>query len=252
MNRKGQFSEKAVLALPHLLKDLGVDLVLLGGDFTTTSLKEEFVKATQFVEKIKQPWLAIPGNHDHYTRKSFREKLYYRYLTNRKRPSLEIFTLKDDGLEAHRVGDGWWVVALDTSRATGPTSSRGLFSEELEGRLEKALLAIPKTESVILMNHYPFFQHDLPSRTLERGDALERLLKRHPEVKMYLHGHTHRHTLANLQANRLPLILDSGSCAQTKKATWNLIDIEEDGCSVHVYGWEEGWKKQKTEKVLWK
>ncbi len=250
-NRKGQFSEKAVHALPPLFKELGVDLALLGGDFTTTALKEEFVKATKFVEKIKQPWLAIPGNHDHYTKESFRGKHYYRYLTNRQRPALEEFTLKDDGLEAHRIGDGWWVITLDTSRATSPTSSRGLVSEALEGRLEKALKAIPPNESVILMNHYPFFQHDLPSRTLERGEALEQLLKRHPRIRIYLHGHTHRHTLADLQASRLPLILDSGSCAQMNHATWNLIDLEENGCSVHVYEWKDGWQKQKTQKVQW-
>lgn len=149
------------------------------------------------------------------------------------------------------MGEGWWLIALDTSRSTGLTSSRGLFSEMLENLLEKALQGIPKGESVILMNHYPFFQHDIHSRTLERGEALEALLKRHPKVRIYLHGHTHRNTIANLQVSGLPLILDSGSCAQANRATWNLIDIEPKGCMVQVYEWKEGWNKYKTEKIQW-
>ena len=251
LTRSGSLAEEPVLALPQLFKELGVDLVLLGGDFTTTSLKEEFLKAVTFVQKIESPWLAIPGNHDHYTGKSFREKHYYRYLTNLQRPSLGTFTLREDGLEAHRIKAGWWVVALDTSVARGPTSSRGLFSEVLEGNLDKVLQLIPRTESVIVLNHYPFFQNDHHSRTLERSEALEQLLKKHSHVRMYLHGHTHRQILADLQKNQLPLVLDSGSCAQVSRASWNLIDLDDAGCTVQVYGWQQGWQKQRTEKVTW-
>lgn len=249
-NRKGKFCEKAAHALPPLLHELGVDLVLLGGDFTTTALKEEFLKGAAFVEKLKLPWLAIPGNHDHYTKKSFREKHYYRYFTNKQRPTLN-FTLKDDQLEAHRLPNGWWVIALDTARATPLTSSRGLFSKELQARLEKVLQSLPPKEPVILFNHYPFFHHDLPHRTLERGEALEHMLKKYPQIRLYLHGHTHRHTLANLQQSHLPVVLDSGSCVQKNQETWNLIDLKDDGCTVHVYEWKEGWKKRNTETIQW-
>src|SRR3989344_9440842 len=68
--RDREFSPTQIDPLIDLFQDLKVDLVLLGGDFTTTSLPEEFQKANAFVSKLSQPWIAIPGNHDHYTHRS--------------------------------------------------------------------------------------------------------------------------------------------------------------------------------------
>ena len=67
----------------------------------------------------------------------------------------------------------------------------------------------------------------------EQAATLEQLLARH-RVRLYLHGHTHRHILANLQPSGLPVILDSGCCAQ-KNGTWNLLTIDENGIQVDVY-----------------
>lgn len=252
--RKKHFFEEQLEPLPALLQELGVDLVLLGGDFTTTALLEEFEKAKRFINKIKQPWIAIPGNHDHYTHRSFRNKHFYRYFTN-KRSSIahpvEFFTLKDHGIEAHKIKEGWWLIALDTTLATNPYSSEGLFSEKLEAYIEEVLKLIPSTESILLLNHYPFFQNDVPRHNLIRGELLQELLKRHPRIRLYLHGHTHRHTIADLQVSNLPLILDSGSCAQGKKGAWNLIDLEPNGCTISTYRWDHNWTKTRTEEFAW-
>lgn len=252
--RKKHFFEEQVEPLADLFQELGVDLVLLGGDFTTTALKEEFQKADRFVKKIRQPWIAIPGNHDHYTLRSYRGKHFYRYFANKRKEivhPVEFFTLKDHGIEAHRVAKGWWLIAMDTSLATNPYSSKGLMSEKLEAYLEEVLTLIPKGESVLLLNHYPFFQNDEARRNLQRGEALEALLKRHPRVRLYLHGHTHRHTVADLQQSALPIVLDSGSCSQGRKGAWNLIDLKPDGCTVSTYRWDHAWTKTRTEEFAW-
>jgi 3',5'-cyclic AMP phosphodiesterase CpdA len=118
--RKKSFSTKQLEPLPDLFKELGVDLVLLGGDFTTTALREEFETSAQFIKKIKQPWLAIPGNHDHYTWLSYWGKHFYRYYTNKRKAishKAEFFNLKEHGIEGHDIGSNWWVIALDTARA---------------------------------------------------------------------------------------------------------------------------------------
>ena len=249
-NRDKEFSPAQVECLPELFRALDVDLVLLGGDFTTTSMHEEFARAAQFVAKIEQPWIAVPGNHDHYTYRSHRNKDYYKYFSNKKGA---FFSLAEDGIEGHRIAPGWWVVALDTSRPRNPGSSQGLLSEKLEAKLEESLTRIPKGDAVLLLNHYPFFRNDEPKRGLERGEALEKLIRRHPEIRLYLHGHTHRHTIADLQSNGLPIILDSGSCAQGPKGAWNLIDIEEKGCSVSAFRWIDGhWRKARSEEFAWR
>ncbi len=248
-NRDKEFSPSQVDALPELFRALQVDLVLLGGDFTTSSMEEEFKRASGFVKNISQPWIAIPGNHDHYTYRSHRKRTYYKYFSN---SSPTCYSLNQDGIEGHKIAPNTWVIALDTSRPRPPASSTGLFSETLEANLEKLLREIPSGESVLLFNHYPFFQNDEPKHNLERGEALEKLIRRHPQIRLYLHGHTHRHTIADLQPNGLPIILDSGSCAQGPKGAWNLIDLDEKGCRVSPYRWIQGkWTAFPQQEFQW-
>jgi 3',5'-cyclic AMP phosphodiesterase CpdA len=213
-------------------------------------MHEEFKRAAEFVSRIEQPWIAVPGNHDHYTYRSYRKKLYYKYFAN-KTP--DRFSLLEDGVEGHRISPRWWVVALDTSRPTHPASSEGLLTEEAEKKLEQLLGEIPQGDFAVLFNHYPFFQNDAPKKRLLRGEALEALIRRHPRIRLYLHGHTHRHTIADLQPNGLPVILDSGSCAQGPKGAWNLIDLNEKGCDVTAYRWlDNRWQASRTEAIEWK
>lgn len=253
--RQRDFSTEPLKELPRLLDSLSVDLILFGGDFTTTSYTQEFEVASDFVQRFSQPWIAIPGNHDKYTFRSDRNKHFYRYFSKKKKEighRVDFFTLKDHGIEVHEVAKGWWVFALDTALATNPYSSEGLFSEKLEAYLDEALLLIPPQDSVILLNHYPFFLNDEPRRSLRRGEALQNLIQRHRNIRLYLHGHTHRHTIADLQPNQLPIVLDSGSCGLAKKGSWNLIDLNNERCSVDVYQWKEGWHRDRTEVIPWK
>lgn len=252
--RRNHFFEDQLEPLPKLFEELGVDLVLLGGDFSTTALLEEFEKAVRFIDQIKQPWIAIPGNHDHYTRRSYRKKHFYRYFSNQRKEithPVEFFNLKEHGIEAHKINSDWWTIALDTALATNPYSSEGYLSEKQESYLEEVLQLIPPSDSIILLNHFPFFQNDVARHNLIRGDSLQALLKRHPRIRLYLHGHTHRHTVADLQVSNLPIVLDSGSCAQGRKGAWNLIDLKPEGCSIATYRWDHKWTKTRTEEFAW-
>lgn len=232
LHRNDQFCCQTLEALPKLLASLNVDWVFLGGDFTSSSLDKEFSLAKSFVDQLTLPWIAIPGNHDMYTRSSFKKKRYYQYLKN---GNASVFSLDTDGVEAHRIADGWWIIALDTTRPTGLWSAKGLFSQNQEKLLDHFLNSLPKDESVILLNHYPFFQHGLPQHSLEGGERLQALLQRHPNILLYLHGHTHGRIIADLQASRLPVVLDSGCIADKKTGSWNLIDVEKEGCKVTCY-----------------
>lgn len=252
--RKKHFFEDQVAPLPKLFEDLGIDLVLLGGDFSTTALFEEFEKGRTFVKKLKQPWIAIPGNHDHYTYRSYRNKHFYRYFSNPRAEivhPVEFFNLKEHAIEAHKIAPQWWVLALDTALATHLYSSEGLFSEKLESYLEEVLKLIPAQDFILVFNHFPFFQNDVPRHNLRRGLELQKILEKDSRIRMYLHGHTHRHTVADLQVSGLPIVLDSGSCAQGRKGAWNLIDLKAEGCSVDTYRWDHKWVKTRREEFAW-
>jgi len=250
-SRKGIFSTEAIDALPSFLSSLQLDHILLGGDFTTTSLPEEFRLARAFVDKLPAPWIAIPGNHDQYTYRAYRQKRYYQSLSNPReaiRERTDFFNLSDHGLEAHRLAPKWWLIALDTTRATNLYSSRGFFSPKLEERLNELLSMIPSDHSILLLNHYPFFQNVTVRHSLSRGNALEALLRKEPRIKAYLHGHSHRHTIADLQPSNLPLILDGGACAE---GTWNLLTIDEKQIKIDVYRWKNSWQLDRTEEIAW-
>lgn len=252
--RRKHFFEEQLAPLPELFDRLEIDWVFLGGDFTTSAMPEEYRKAQHFVKKISKPWIAIPGNHDCYTKTSYRNKHFYRYFTNKRKAivhPVEFFTLKEHGIEAHFLTKGWWAIALDTAQATNPYSSEGLLSEKLKDYILEVLALIPQEESILLINHYPFFQNDQPRRNLIGAKELENLIKQQPRIRLYLHGHTHRHTVADLQNANLPIVLDSGSCAQGRKGAWNLIDLTDKGCKVSTYRWDHKWVKTRTEKFAW-
>lgn len=243
-NRDKEFSPSQVDPLPDLFQKLGVDLVLLGGDFTTTALPQEFERAFTFASKLRLPWIAIPGNHDNYTKESFAAKRYYRYF-----PDEELST---HGVKAEKIGPNWWVVALDSSFPGSLTSSRGKFSSEREAHLRALLRKLPSHDFLLLFNHYPFFQNDGPHKILERGEVLEQIVREDPRIRLYLHGHTHRNTLADLQPSGYPIVLDSGSCTQGPQGSWNLIDLQEAGCTVSTYRWNRGWYLNRTEHLIWR
>jgi len=254
-SRTHAFSEEILAGLPVLFRELRVDLVFLGGDFTTTSLDGEFRAARSFVDQLGLPWLAIPGNHDVYTYADERKKTFYRFLENRQleEGKLKGFSLSQDRVEAYRLDESYSAILIDVCRATNVYSSRGLFSDDLEKKFRDVLSLIPSEDSILVCCHYPFFGHDAYRRTLKRREHLRAILEADPRICLFLHGHTHRHTIADLQPSELPLLLDSGSSAQKKEASWNLIDLQKDGCKVTAYRYEEdSFKPFLTKDIAWK
>lgn len=221
--------------LSTLFKEKEVSHLIVSGDLTTTSLKREFAKAEKLLSEFKKVGIqtyVLPGNHDQYTRGAYKEKRFYDYFPSE---------MKERGLLVSKWNQQWWLVALDTAIATSLVSSQGLFSAELEKSLEEALSQIPKDASIILANHFPFFTHEPRRKRLQRGKELRALIERHPRIKLYLHGHTHRPTIADLRASNLPIILDCGSTPH-RTGSFHLIELSPQGCKIEPYKWDKEWK----------
>lgn len=213
-------------SLLDLFVERGVTDVFISGDLTTTSQKSEYKLARQFIFALQDRGLrvtAIPGNHDHYTRGALRRRAFYQEIPKEAR--CHVFPLQED----------LWVVALDTTMYTPFVDATGYFTEEIEAELKGTLQGVPKKAKILMMNHFPFFNHDKHKRRLIGGDRLEQLLRETPNVLFYLHGHTHRRTLADLRADNLPIVLDSGSVSHAHHGSWNLIEIKEGSAKVQVY-----------------
>ncbi len=79
------------------------------------------------------------------------------------------------------------------------------------------------------------------------------IIERYPNICLYLHGHTHRHTIADLQPNGLPIVLDSGCPIQKPHGTWNLIDLGEKECQVQCYRWSGfAWEGEERKSFPWR
>jgi len=237
LTRKREYEHQRLLTLPDFFKNAAVDHVLITGDLSTTSLEQEFELAADFIKRLKDAGLsvmAIPGNHDQYTKKVYRDSLFYRFFDSALSKNL-----KEHKVAVKKLNDNWWVVLLDTALATPLLSSRGLFSLEVEKNLTAALSEIPAGQNVILANHFPFFEGDSDRTTLLRSEHLRAKVKQFPQIKLYLHGHTHRHCIADLQSSGYPIVLDSGSTPHRSKGAINLIELSQEGCNIEVFQWKQ-------------
>jgi len=247
--RRRIFSHERLALLPAFFKEQGITHVLITGDVSTTSAPAEFEKARQFIQSLEAEGLqvfCIPGNHDQYTRKAYRQQLFYDYFPAKWNSGP--YNLKDHGMTAQKLSDTWWIVGLDTALATSWFFSSGLFSEKIEANLNEFLSKLPPNEQVILFNHFPFFQHESPRKRLVRGTALREILKKFPQVKIYCHGHTHRQCLADLRASQLPIILDSGSTVHRDNGTWNLLSFSPEKLITEVFSWKDNkWQNTRQE-----
>lgn len=249
-SRKRTFCVQHIDPLPDLFRSLGVDLVLITGDVSTTSLDEEFALSAEFANKciaLGMSVKALPGNHDCYTKASCRTKRFYDFFD----PCWGEGNLKEERLSSIDLGEAL-LIGLDTSCATHLASSQGRFDTALERRLRERLGSISSKVPVFLANHFPFFAQSCSRRNLAGRELLRRVIEEHPCIRMYFQGHTHRHCVADLRGHGLPVILDSGSSSHKTSGTWNLVDYTDKTATVSTYFWSDGtWGVAKEIGITW-
>lgn len=253
LRRSKTYCNERPFKLIPFLKELGIEMCLITGDVSTTSNLAEFKMAKRFTDALEKEgigWFTIPGNHDCYTKSAEREKRFYQTFPTKWQESE--YSLTENRLTMGPLCHGWHLIALDTTLATSLISSEGLFPESLEPTLNEALGKIPEGEKVLMMNHFPFSQHESQRRRMLRGQNLQTLLENTHNVEIYLHGHTHRLCLADLRPSNLPIVLDSGSAAHHALSSFNVLDLQPNACHVMVYHINQSdWHKIQEEDFTW-
>jgi 3',5'-cyclic AMP phosphodiesterase CpdA len=245
LNRQSHFEGEQLLALKPLFEQEGIEYAFVSGDLSSTSLKAEFKTAQKLFQEMEKSGIKcffVPGNHDHYTKEAQNRQLFYQYFTNHS--SKQLFSLQKDGVEAHLLQEGFWYVGLDCALATGLLSSHGLFSHTIEKNLQTVLQQISPKDKIILVNHFPFLKITSQRKELRRKEALEEILKNHPNIVLYLHGHTHSNAIEDRRDEGLPLSLDSGSAAFNTIGRLNLIDLEKKHCRIRVFEFKDKWQEE--------
>jgi 3',5'-cyclic AMP phosphodiesterase CpdA len=160
--------------------------VLITGDLVDRGSAAEYEHVRALLAPLPCPVYLMPGNHDHIAtlRQVFADQATLQPAADA--PGLGAHVLFSLGLPGLRV------VALDT---VVPGQEHGMLCDGRLAWLERTLAAAPKQPTVVAMHHPPFATGiACMDRTgLRQGaDALDALLRRHPQVERLLCGHLHR------------------------------------------------------------
>ncbi len=156
------------------------DLVIHTGDLVHHGAPEQFGPARAILERLKAPYVAIPGNHD--GREGFAAAF------------ADSAWLPKGGEFLHYVVDGYPVrlVCLDT---VIPGATGGALCADRLSWLERQLEAAPDKPTVVACHHPPFAS-GLTGVTrvglAEGGGAFAAILAKSPQVVRLICGHEHR------------------------------------------------------------
>jgi 3',5'-cyclic AMP phosphodiesterase CpdA len=231
LNRRKRFPPGYRLPAISAVINEKPDVAVFTGDFTTFSLREEFVMASalfeRIFEKVGDGLIALPGNHDRYTEAAVRKGHLEDYLAFL--PKERVFTKQ----LAPRIT----VVGVDHAYPF-LLRSNGIVKDDVHEQLVETLERMKRTNQiVILAGHFPFITPpEHPESWNHKLLGEEKMLEvvRTYKPWMYLHGH--KHVRWSLRDDRCPdtLCLNCGSIgmrsdSREKQAGYITWDMDERG-----------------------
>lgn len=195
---RGKQFRETLHVLRRLVDDIHArkpDLLLFTGDATSLGVEEEFALAAEVLRvgaADSPPGLAVPGNHDYYTRRSVHEGLFEKYFA----PWLVGDRVSEHIYPFGRREGPLYLLGVNSSRPTRwMWDSSGHVGPQQLKRLQE-LLARPNVQELpkILVTHYPIAlpcgRPEKRHRRLRDLPALLEVVQNHG-VNLWLHGHRH-------------------------------------------------------------
>ena len=215
------------------------DLVVVSGDLTQRARAAEFEAARKFLDRLRLPFVVVPGNHDVPL-----YRVWERFLS----PMRKYRRYVGDDLEPTFVDDEIAVLGINTARSS--TLKGGRINEAQMQGIQARFAALPATLTKVVVTHHPF---DLPD---DPGDA--QLVGRAGQamavfarcgVDLLLAGHFHS-TQAGESSTRYPipgyaaLVIQAGTATSTRGRgeanSFNVIHIGRDEVVVEPWVWQAG------------
>jgi Icc protein len=174
---KGVNVRRTLTAVLDLVRSHEPDFAafLLTGDLSHDETLASYRALSDLVVSFGKPAFALAGNHDDPA------------------AMIEGFASAGGGVRTGRGHDlGGWHMVLADSRVPGEVGGR--LSETEREALDGVLAARPETPALLALHHHP-----VPTGTawmdaiaLDNPEALDGLLKRHPQVRGVVWGHVHQ------------------------------------------------------------
>ncbi len=175
------------------ITDANPDWALFSGDFTTTSLESEFLKAKSVLKPIitgmRGRVRAVPGNHDRYTAREFRTRMFERYM--------EAIMPEDNRVYGLSMGSGNFLLGLDCTADNG-LGSWGHVTPDMLQTIERIWQAYSREISRMwILAHFPAedppgLVHGNRRGQLHGAAELLSVLSGVSAPMLWLHGHHHR------------------------------------------------------------
>ena len=214
------------------------DLVVVSGDLTQRARRHEFEQARAFLDRLPQPQLVVPGNHDVPL-----YRIWERFLS----PLGKYRRLVERDLEPTFTDAEIAVVGINTARAL--TFKNGRINEAQMAAIRRRFDPLADSVLKVVVTHHPF---DLPNREGEvelvgRAGAAMEVFSR-CGVDLLLAGHFHtseagstacRHEIAGYSA----LVVQAGTATSTRgrgeENSFNVLGLTSDDIVVERWAWRD-------------
>lgn len=230
----GRHSDPVAEALLRSISDRQPHVIALSGDFTQRARTSEFVAARLFLDRIPQPKVLVPGNHDVPL-----YNIFNRFL----RP----FTKYDFHFGSVGELDNFYsdeeIAILGVNTARRFTRKNGRVSVEQMQEIANVFGALPASTFKILVTHHPLATPE-GAPTLELAGRAVRAMTivKNAGVRLLLSGHHHRAASggnAEPEAGGSVLVLHAGTAISTRTRdgganSYNLLEISEASVSLRL------------------
>lgn len=216
----------------------GVDRIVLTGDLTNLALEPEFALVRERLDRAGLPVTVIPGNHDVYTRGSYRARRFEDYLGHHQAGERE-----DDHYYpfVQRLGK-IALIGVSSAIPSLPLYAVGRIGTDQLARLDRILEGLGQEglQRVVLVHHpvspgVSKARHDLLDL-----DAFGEVIRRRG-AELVLHGHEHRLVEGALDGpfGLVPVHgISSGtskSVHQQRRAGFSIYDMDPRGLRRRVF-----------------
>ena len=233
----GRVDYALIEPLIELIYRVKPDLTVISGDLTQRARSWQFQEARAFLDKLPQPQIVVPGNHDISL-----YHVYNRFL----RPLDKYQRFITDDLQPFYMDDEMAVIGINTARSL--TTKYGRINERQIAGIREKMCGLDDKVFKIIVTHHPF---DLPPGFAEhnivgRAQMAMQMIA-NCGADMFLAGHIHvshiGHTAKRYKTSigKSALLVQAGTATSTRgrgeSNAFNILRLEHPHITVERIEW---------------
>lgn len=228
----GEFDYGVARRLVEKIKEIDPDMVIVSGDLTQRAKSSQFKEAREFLDRLPQPQIVVPGNHDVPL-----YNVYDRFVN----PLEKYCKFITQDLQPFYSDDEMAVVGVNTARSL--TIKGGRINDDQVDGIRERMCELGDEMLKVIVTHHPF---DAPEGH-DEDDIVGRAEEVMPEIAacgadVFLAGHLHvSHISESVRRYKLgsghsALIIQAGTATSTRGRgepnSFNLLEFEHPNLSV--------------------